>query len=933
MQIENLFKVPSLNANPIKSSVIGVIDSSGSMSSVWPAIAENWNALLSQNPDATAITFSTSSKIVKGPLTSRIQDYEGGGTEIEQGFKELNQILKSDANIHPNLTVLFVSDGGDNNPGTLDDRLKKLSFQIDKTKKCNFLCLAVGNGFPTFVAMCLREMYHNGDSNLPPVFLIEAPNAQTITEQFNLLNPYLVHRSKYSIKPAVQAFPWAKPVEIVQEYQWVVTSEKVLVINDETFEVPNRDLMGIQDFIEVIKAWLQELQLLSIKQNVKKEAERAIEFINDMKNLYEKNKHGKKEKLSFYERIMKRSGNDLFNDLNTLIKEFKSFSEENLLSKLTEQEAAKRLAIGTKVGKYHSKAVELRGISVDDYMRIKQSFTQLIDKFPLSLESSQEPSVIILQNQKEIFSEKDMKDGINLCPSQYDLVETLPLVGHAIKIHRSEGSMINPWLIQVKEIAKHHKILDTVSIQQNNNEMILKVGLDDEEKVNAVLPLFDEKDYDIKPYINSKIYHLLMTFNVMQNVDTLYENAYSALLGAATVFLLGKPENEWRNNLLNLINKTFKITYGESLNFQRYSEILLKKPRLAMVTEHPECPVKCEDLSKPILVLQYLNLVDQKKLIEIFERIFIEYFGRTFVNEALLTDYIVLEDENVFDKFDLEPYCEKVLIKYTDQQLNNFYTKYELKDDVLKEISLLDMKIDFDFGVKLNEQNLYPTHFKINLPLLETIYKHFTHETVDIKNYYIWIFHANSYRNSFERNTTKINKDFDDIIKTCKRIIVSNFFKSNRVFDKIWTGIEKKYLDLINQSHFLITPFSEKDLFDYCAANSLDHTVFKFNNCSNLLVNACLSPKCQFYMKLNNSLAQHLEGNRAMIPAFNKTVKKLCNEQDDEKIFNHIINLDYLDKISMKMPTMSEEAMKESVTKKNEIMDIIKELKAFYKKL
>ena len=79
-------------------------------------------------------------------------------------------------------------------------------------------------------------------------------------------------------------------------------------------------------------------------------------------------------------------------------------------------------------------------------------------------------------------------------------------------------------------------------------------------------------------------------------------------------------------------------------------------------------------------------------------------------------------------------------------------------------------------------------------------------------------------------------------------------------------------------------------------------------------------------MKVNNSLAQHLEGNRTIMPAFHKTVKILCNEQDDEKIFNHIVNLDYLDKISMKMPKMT-------VIKKNEILEIIKELKAFYKKL
>jgi len=629
---------------------------------------------------------------------------------------------------------------------------------------------------------------------------------------------------------------------------------------------------------------------------------------------------------------MKRSGGDLLQDLNLLIKEIKSFSEENLLSKLSEQEAAKRLAIGTKVGKYHSKAMNIRGISVEDYLKIKQDFIKLIPKFNLSPESSQEPSIVILQNQKEIFSEKDLLDGINLCPSQYDLVETLPLVGHSIKVHRSEGSMINPWMIQVKEIAKHHKILDTVSIQAHNNEMKLKVGMDDEEIVNAVLPLFDEKDYDLQPFINSKIYHLLMTFNVIQNVDTLFENAYCALLAAATIYLYGKPENEWRNNLLTLINKTMKITYAESLGFKKYCDILIKEPHLAMVTSHPEVPIKCEDLSKPILVLHYLNLQDKEKVKEIFTRIFVEYFGRSIPDESNLTDFFILEDEHVFDKVDLTPHCNKVLSKYTTDQLNSFYTKQELKDDIIKEYLTLDLKIDFDFGIKLNEKNLYSTFFKINLSLLEKIYQHFTGEKINEKNYYFWIFHAINYRNSFERNTTKINEDFEFIMKIIKGKFISEFFKNNSIFSKIWTDLENKYCDIITNQHFSVIPMSEHDLINYCQKNSLDHSLYKFNNCSNLLVNACLSPKCPYYMKFNNSLAQHLEGNKASIPAFHKTVKILCKENDDEKIFQHIFNMDFLEKMPV-MPKAGPEGVKQLLKRKAEIIEEIKELKAFYQKI
>ena len=43
-----------------------------------------------------------------------------------------------------------------------------------------------------------------------------------------------------------------------------------------------------------------------------------------------------------------------------LLKEIKNMQLENVLQKLNEEEAAKRLAIGTKVGKYHSIAMKLK---------------------------------------------------------------------------------------------------------------------------------------------------------------------------------------------------------------------------------------------------------------------------------------------------------------------------------------------------------------------------------------------------------------------------------------------------------------------------------------------------------------------------------------------------------------------------------------------
>ena len=55
-----------------------------------------------------------------------------------------------------NLTIVFISDGGDNHTseGSLEKRLNAIYSELIKyNKKINFITIGVGSAFPTFVAM------------------------------------------------------------------------------------------------------------------------------------------------------------------------------------------------------------------------------------------------------------------------------------------------------------------------------------------------------------------------------------------------------------------------------------------------------------------------------------------------------------------------------------------------------------------------------------------------------------------------------------------------------------------------------------------------------------------------------------------------------------------------------------------------------------
>lgn len=43
-----------------------------------------------------------------------------------------------------------------------------------------------------------------------------------------------------------------------------------------------------------------------------------------------------------------------------------------------------------------------------------------------------------------------------------------------------------------------------------------------------------------------------------------------------------------------------------SRKFQKYQKMLLNSPELAVVTEHPELPIKCEDGAKVFKIVYYI---------------------------------------------------------------------------------------------------------------------------------------------------------------------------------------------------------------------------------------------------------------------------------------------------------------------------------------
>ena len=98
-----------------------LVDTSGSMSSVWPKVADGINRIVAAHdgPGASAtstliVAFDHGTRDVQAnkPLQTRIGEYGGGSTDISTGFKRFAERLSERDSEIPT-TALFISDGQD----------------------------------------------------------------------------------------------------------------------------------------------------------------------------------------------------------------------------------------------------------------------------------------------------------------------------------------------------------------------------------------------------------------------------------------------------------------------------------------------------------------------------------------------------------------------------------------------------------------------------------------------------------------------------------------------------------------------------------------------------------------------------------------------------------------------------------------------------
>ena len=158
-----------------------------------------------------------------------------------------------------------------------------------------------------------------------------------------------------------------------------------------------------------------------------------------------------------------------------------------------------------------------------------------------------------------------------------------------------------------------------------------------------MLPLFSLKDKELSPLLTTRLFKLTVSFMVVQNIDTYNPEAYLSLLASTYISLLSAEKNEWRDNLIQLIYESIKVTYGEEQGFQKKVQAVSDNP-FELFRPDKEEKEEHVDISKVLIYVFYImkeGILSKEKLAHLADLALCHFSEKTFVeHEFKLSKFI-----------------------------------------------------------------------------------------------------------------------------------------------------------------------------------------------------------------------------------------------------------------------------------------------------
>lgn len=759
-----------VDASDDASHLIFLVDSSGSMSSVWPFVAEGINGIAVSRPNTHVLKWANAGAVRTKPLLTDLRQCAevderagcgtGFGTNITEGAVTLRSHLKLLREKVSNFIVVFVSDGYGSTQG-LELVLKDIRESVlAPHMTLEMTTIGILSQFPTSIAMKMRNILHNGRVGIPLCSIAESVDEfqEALAGLVEYISPRCI-RLYLAQTAGARTAPWEDETKVAVPGVALLlpagTSSLTLTLDRKgkkgLFQVPVLVSAWRQDNLSMMaKQFTWELQSASLHNTVSPEGlkERAasalcivsyaiqqLEAATDKLKAKGSDASTSGNRLSVLARVMRKQERGTNHLLSAFRKELKNLSEGSQLDKLSDVELAQRLAIGTMEGKFHQRALAWKGLSDEEFKgRVEQFIKLLADEKKIEAvkcmidfeETSGLRSAITFECNAEILTQGELSQALKEVPSQYFLVDILPLCGLALNIARTPASMINPWACKVIGMSPVSPVMDTTSLVSMGNDLALSgggisaemsTGDGEYDVVNTVCALVGNAEHAaaMRPFLTSRLYQVLHTYCASGNADTSDASSHAAMLAAVVCYFLngqeyGGASEDWMDKSLLSLRELYPRRLGMMKG--GYASSLKADCGRSVVTASPDIETSCECMSKPIAVaLAWSDCMsgEYSERVAIVDRIAAEWVGRALGSQREVSDWFSLVEPNIElrvagTETELTP--EIVVNRMKRAGISSYFTTV----DALKDVSSFTPTVSFESkhgGAAVNAAKLF----------------------------------------------------------------------------------------------------------------------------------------------------------------------------------------------------------------------------------
>ncbi len=902
------FKVPVIQSNGLinkKVHNILLCDSSGSMGPYWKNVATGWNSIVDSIDGTFSIMlFDNNVHVIGGKTLPEIQPYSGG-TNIIEGLnglkKEISKYLDYDL-----VRIYMITDGEDiANQGTFETKFNSTIKSITKPYNvCEFYVIGLTGNFPVFISQSIRANLHNGSNSVPNLFWSQNCTQEEIISEFTNINKYNKFLCEITVGFAGYSNPYSESTNKFYSNDWVLLKELPEKLdftfeeNDYALEINTKPTFDV--LLELFQQWVGLIQVLSIKNTgdytpVVEKAVMLKDFMEGMYQLYISDLPVASKSLTLGERIRNKEIKTKTYQYYSLLKIVKDIGSGVRLSFMSNIELAKQLK-GVHLTKYSEKNYKLRSHTEQDFEKDKAEFIQVLEGIQDSIKDieSSEHCVITLDNTLEIICAPDFIETLSNCKDKIEFLQNFGVTGNGVLLNLTDASSINPWVTQIKEVGVHCATLSTTALedmigQDNENTLTqqekdsavvaIKTGGGDCEKLNAVIPLFNKKIAQaLAPIVRTNLFQLICTYSIQKSPMTINFNAHLGALSGLLGHLLSQPSSEWRTSTVKKIKWTAEI-YSERKFLSKYVETLWDNPAQALITEKPDCEIKCESITKALLMI-LISAQDKtsEQIQTTLFHVWKEYVGRVIGTNNNIKEWFGLENDEEFNSEVEFPEFDSVYVHgYTVSETKNEIARV-IKSHKLTRPESIEVKLD---KVKLSKQFNGGSVGNLTFKGLSVFTKS-TGYNVSDEDLFRFVTHCLIHQGSIARGENPVldyEESKDWVINELLGLKINALREAKIAEYK--TKASEQYFGIFASEHQTVLPMDKSTIIQKAKEKGIDVTeetfdsIYTFNPNNMLLQNACMAKECPYYLCPRKDFSSHIERMKSdpnFIHSFHRTV-------------------------------------------------------------